>query len=297
MPPAGMPETGLLMSDAARTRLLEDDCRRLAEANEFLEHLLAASPSMVFGFHPETHLLIREPRHPLVAGLRIGRSARHRWFLEPQTARFAAAGEREGRRGQCRGLYARADRQRLKQVLVNLVSNAVKYNRDDGQVRVSCVLEGGMVRILVSDTGPGIPPHNRARLFQPYERRGAEQSSVEGTGLGLAVTKGLTEAMAGRIGFESPIDVGTTFWIELAHSAAPAPRQTEVPAAADDRPEASVGTVLYVEDNRSNIRLLERLLARRPGVVLLTASTGERRSGSSPGVVPISSCSTCICPV
>ena len=131
------------------------------------------------------------------------------------------------------------------------------------------------VRILVSDTGPGIHPHKKARLFQPFERLGAERSTVEGTGLGLAVSKGLTEAMGGRIGFESTVDVGTTFWIELPHAAAPAPRQVEAPAAAEARPQASSGTVLYVEDNRSNVRLLERLLARRPGVVLLTASTGE----------------------
>jgi PAS domain S-box-containing protein len=177
--------------------------------------------------------------------------------------------------GGAAGLHARADRQRLRQVLVNLVSNAVKYNRDGGEVRVSCVLDRGTVRILVSDTGPGIPPHKKARLFQPFERLGAELSSVEGTGLGLAVSKGLTEAMGGRIGFESTVDVGTTFWVELPYTAAPAPRHVDEPAAAQGAPEAAGGTVLYIEDNRSNVRLLERLLARRPGVTLLTAATGE----------------------
>jgi PAS domain S-box-containing protein len=173
------------------------------------------------------------------------------------------------------GLHARADRQRLKQVLVNLVSNAVKSNRQDGQVRVAGVLDRGTVRILVTDTGPGIRADKRALLFQPFERLGAEQSGVEGTGLGLAVSKGLTEAMGGRIGYESTADVGTTFWVELPHAPAPAPRPSQVRTTDAGQPEAAAGTVLYVEDNRSNVRLLERLLARRPGVVLLTAATGE----------------------
>jgi PAS domain S-box-containing protein len=177
--------------------------------------------------------------------------------------------------GSAAGLHARADRQRLKQILVNLVSNAVKYNRDEGHVRVSCVLDRGTVRILVTDTGPGIAPDKRALLFQPFERLGAEQSAVEGTGLGLAVSKGLTEAMAGRIGFESTVNVGTTFWIELPYVASAAPRLVEVQPVAAGRPEAASGTVLYVEDNLSNVRLLERLLARRPGVDLVTAATGE----------------------
>jgi PAS domain S-box-containing protein len=172
-------------------------------------------------------------------------------------------------------LHVRADRQRLKQVLVNLVSNAVKYNRDGGQVRVSCELRPGTVRILVADTGPGIPQYKKALLFQPFERLGAEQSTVEGTGLGLAVSKGLTEAMAGRIGLDSILDVGSTFWVELPFVPAPAPHVSDDTAATADLLKATSGTVLYVEDNRSNVRLLERLLARRPGVVLITASTGE----------------------
>ena len=172
-------------------------------------------------------------------------------------------------------LHVRADRQRLKQVLVNLVSNAVKYNKDGGHVQISCARQAGTVRIQVSDTGPGIPPQKKALLFHPFERLGAELSAIEGTGLGLAVSKGLTEAMGGRIGLESTVDVGSTFWVELPHVPAPAPLHTTSPVAAADRIPAAEGTVLYVEDNRSNIRLLERLLARRPGVTLFTASTGE----------------------
>ena len=172
-------------------------------------------------------------------------------------------------------LHVRADRQRLKQILVNLVSNAVKYNKDGGHVRISCAMQTGSVRILVSDTGPGIPPEKKALLFQPFERLGAEQSAIEGTGLGLAVSKGLTEAMGGRIGLESTVDVGSTFWVELPHVPAPSPLPATSPAAAEAHIAPAEGTVLYVEDNRPNVRLLERLLARRPGVALLTASTGE----------------------
>ncbi len=132
-----------------------------------------------------------------------------------------------------------------------------------------------LVRILVRDTGPGIPADKKMRLFQPFERLGAEQSGVEGTGLGLALSKGLTEAMGGRIGLDSAIDAGSTFWIELPVTAAPAVHEPDPVAQTPDIPTHVSGAVLYVEDNRSNIRLLERLLARRPGVRLTTVSTGE----------------------
>jgi PAS domain S-box-containing protein len=172
--------------------------------------------------------------------------------------------------------HVRADRQRLKQILVNLVSNAVKYNKDMGLVRLACEQRGDAVRILVSDTGAGILPEKRALLFQPFERLGADQGPIEGTGLGLAVSKGLVEAMGGRIGVDSEIDAGSTFWIELPEAAAPEPRDAAGGGAGSSAPlSAGSGHVLYVEDNRSNVRLLERLLARRPGVRLDTASTGQ----------------------
>src|SRR5262245_25407279 len=109
-----------------------------------------------------------------------------------------------------------ADRQRLNQVLINLVSNAIKYNRDGGRVTLGCT-DGpnGRVRITVIDTGAGIRPEKIALLFKPFERLGAEQSGIEGTGLGLALSRGLAEAMGGRLGVESELDQGSTFWIEL----------------------------------------------------------------------------------
>jgi PAS domain S-box-containing protein len=165
-----------------------------------------------------------------------------------------------------------ADRQRLRQVLVNLVGNAVKYNRDGGAVRIDGTRLGERVRLHVADTGPGIPPEKRQLLFQPFERLGAERSAVEGTGLGLAVAKRLIEAMSGRIGAESS-DEGATFWVELP-VADENGRTTAGESTAQSVRRHDKGTILYIEDNRLNIRLVERLLTRRPGVRLVAAGTG-----------------------
>ncbi|SCY05957.1 PAS domain S-box-containing protein [Nitrosospira sp. Nl5] len=113
-------------------------------------------------------------------------------------------------------LYVKADRTRVKQVLINLLSNAIKYNRDGGTVEVGChALESGRIRISVKDTGPGLPPEKLAQLFQQFNRLGQETGSVEGTGIGLVVTKQLVELMGGTIGVESTVGVGSMFWFEL----------------------------------------------------------------------------------
>jgi PAS domain S-box-containing protein len=172
--------------------------------------------------------------------------------------------------------YVHADRQRLKQVLLNLLSNAVKYNRDAGVVRVSA--SGGetaRTRIVVCDSGIGIAPEDHDRVFAAFERLGARATDVVGTGLGLTLTKRLIEAMAGRIGVESEIGTGTTFWIELPVVDAPhAPVAEASPAFADARARLPARTVLYIEDNPSNIRLAEAILASRPEVTLLVATQG-----------------------
>jgi signal transduction histidine kinase/ActR/RegA family two-component response regulator len=173
------------------------------------------------------------------------------------------------------GIFVRADRQRLTQVLLNLLSNAVKYNRDGGHVSVSCATAGEACQIRVTDTGVGIPAALLQRLFTPFERLGADPG-IEGTGLGLALCKRLAAVMGGRIGVESEVGRGTTFWVEMP-IAEPLARQTEqpLPAAASRHIESeAAGTVLYIEDNPSNLRLIERVLARRPGVALLTALQG-----------------------
>ncbi|HWF73116.1 MAG TPA: PAS domain S-box protein [Solirubrobacteraceae bacterium] len=175
-------------------------------------------------------------------------------------------------------IHVLADRQRLKQVLLNLCSNAVKYNRPGGAVTIRCAQSGTpKARIAVLDTGIGIAPANLARVFEPFDRLGAETTDIEGTGLGLALSQRLIEAMGGTVGVESTVGVGTTFTVELPLVPAPAaPRQSpgvEVHAA----PERSPGrarTVLYVEDNPSNIKLVESILTVRPEVTLIVSTQG-----------------------
>ena len=170
-----------------------------------------------------------------------------------------------------------ADRQRLKQVVMNLLSNAVKYNRPGGAVTVSCrPTREGRVRIGVADTGPGIPPESMDRLFLPFERLGAEQTPVEGTGIGLSISKRLVELMGGEIGAESEVGRGSTFWVELDPVEAPEEHEAPVAEEAAAVPAAADGgrTVLYVEDNLANLRLVERILARRPAVRLVAAMQG-----------------------
>jgi signal transduction histidine kinase/CheY-like chemotaxis protein len=174
-------------------------------------------------------------------------------------------------------VYVMADRQRLQQVLLNLLSNAVKYNTDRGSVAVSCLPDPGAsrVRIAIRDTGRGIPPEMLTRLFTPFDRLGADATSIEGTGLGLALSKRLVEAMGGTIMVESQIGEGTTFTIDVA--AAEAPTAHETAASGDEataRPRATQGKILYVEDNVANIQLLQRIVARRPGVSLMAAMQG-----------------------
>jgi signal transduction histidine kinase/ActR/RegA family two-component response regulator len=179
----------------------------------------------------------------------------------------------EGPPAEC---YVRADNQRLRQVTMNLLSNAVKYNATGGQVLVRCgTPTDGTVRLEITDTGPGIDPADVPRLFRPFERLAAGDSHVEGTGLGLALSRHLVTAMGGRIGVESEPGVGSTFWIELPLADAPVP---EPLPERDPEPEpghgAGPGTVLYVEDNLSNVRLLERVLQRRPQLRMLVAMLG-----------------------
>ena len=108
-----------------------------------------------------------------------------------------------------------ADQLRLKQVILNLLSNAIKYNRTHGSVTLHCEERAGLVRFSVSDTGHGIAPDLRERLFTAFDRLDAESRGIEGTGLGLTLSKTLVEAMGGTLGFESAVDEGSTFWFEL----------------------------------------------------------------------------------
>jgi PAS domain S-box-containing protein len=172
--------------------------------------------------------------------------------------------------------YVTADRQRLQQVLLNLLSNAVKYNREGGGVTVSCEERSERrVRLGVTDTGSGIAPEMLERLFTPFDRLGAERGDTEGTGLGLALSRRLVEAMGGRLLVDSRPG-GTTFTVELSATDGPViPTQVDTTSSQTETPTTH-GTVLYIEDNVANLRLLERILSRRPGVTLVSAMQGSQ---------------------
>jgi signal transduction histidine kinase len=174
--------------------------------------------------------------------------------------------------------HVQADQQRLQQVLLNLLSNAVKYNRQAGTVTVVCEpARERRLRIRVADSGIGMTPEQMARLFTPFDRLGAEQTGVEGTGLGLTLSKHLVEAMGGSMHVESRVGVGSAFSVELALVDAPAaPLESPgAPSTAVRRASTREISVLYIEDNLSNVRLIEHVLARRPGTKLLAAIQGR----------------------
>lgn len=181
--------------------------------------------------------------------------------------------------GASQGPWVDADRQRLKQVLLNFLSNAIKYNSENGAVIVRTAEDGDRtVRLAVTDTGAGIAHDKLGLLFNPFERLGAEATGVQGTGLGLALSRALTEAMGGRIGVESRPGAGSTFWVDLATADRPAMAE---PAGAKGRgaglaaPPDRPRRVLYIEDNLENLRLVESLLKRWRDVTLIPAMQGR----------------------
>jgi PAS domain S-box-containing protein len=176
--------------------------------------------------------------------------------------------------------FVGADRTRLKQVLINLLSNAIKYNQPGGTVVVECTTSTPeRTRISVRDTGAGLPPEKLAQLFQPFNRLGQESSAEEGTGIGLVMSKRVVELMGGVIGVESTVGVGSVFWFELSSAVAPqvAVDKTETTAVAPAQVQhgAPLRTLLYVEDNAANLKLVEQLIARRPDMRLLNAVNGN----------------------
>jgi signal transduction histidine kinase/ActR/RegA family two-component response regulator len=177
-------------------------------------------------------------------------------------------------------VFVKADRTRVKQVLINLLFNAIKYNKPGGAVTVECAHRtANLIRISVRDTGAGLTAAQVAQLFQPFNRLGKESSAEEGTGIGLVVSKRLMDLMGGSIGADSTVGVGTVFWIELALTAAPQLAVQQAALAALERPKVPDGTplrtLLYVEDNPANLELVEQLIARRPDLRLLSAAEGN----------------------
>jgi len=173
--------------------------------------------------------------------------------------------------------WLKADRTRLKQVLINLLFNAIKYNQPGGHVTVECTLcPPDAIRVSVRDTGAGLAPEKLAQLFQPFNRLGQESGSEEGTGIGLVVTQRLVHLMGGEIGVDSIPGVGSVFWIEMALTAAPAFASHDSGPGDVPRPDAPAGaplhTLLYVEDNPANLELVEQIVARRADLRLLGAA-------------------------
>jgi signal transduction histidine kinase/ActR/RegA family two-component response regulator len=172
-------------------------------------------------------------------------------------------------------IFVWADHTRLKQVLINLLSNAIKYNREHGSVVVDYAVGAtGRIRISVRDTGEGLPPEKVAQLFTPFNRLGQENTDVAGTGIGLVVSKRLTEAMDGLLGVESTAGEGSVFWCELLLTTEPEPdpcEDDETLIAADVSDDPRQRTLLYVEDNPANMELVEELLKRFADLRLVTA--------------------------
>ena len=161
-----------------------------------------------------------------------------------------------------------ADHERLKQVLLNMLSNAIQHNGRGGQVGLQVARDGDALRITVSDTGTGLDEAQRSRLFHAFERLSAYRGAVDGAGIGLALSKRLVELMDGQIGLDSEPGVGSRFWVRLACADA-------APAPLDDAPSCQTGTVLYVEDNPVNVLLMEAMLGQQTQLRLISAELPE----------------------
>ena len=180
-----------------------------------------------------------------------------------------------------RTLMVNADRTRLKQVLLNLLSNAVKYNREHGAVIVDCTAgDQGRIRIAVQDTGAGLTPEQLRSLFQPFNRLGRDKTGIEGSGIGLVLSKRLVELMGGTIGVHSTPGTGSTFWIDLRGAEPVTVDLAAIPPRLPTPDELTGGdtrlaTILCVDDNRANLALLTEALSLRADCVVLTATDGR----------------------
>lgn len=174
-------------------------------------------------------------------------------------------------------IHILADPTRIKQVLLNLLTNAIKYNREDGSVDVFCEVNDPWVRISVNDTGVGIHSDMRKNVFEAFERLGKERSDIEGAGIGLLIARNLVKSMGGKIGFESNPELGSTFWVELKSVKAVSKQsqgQSDAQGIKGVTSKVNHLTALYIEDNDSNLLLVSHIF-ERTNVELVTARSGE----------------------
>jgi signal transduction histidine kinase len=176
-------------------------------------------------------------------------------------------------------LYVNADKARLRQVLLNLLSNAIKYNRDNGTIKLEAFKRDGFLRFTVSDTGPGIPVDLQERIFEPFDRLGGESSDIDGTGIGLVISKKLMDLMSGSIGFDSREGEGSSFYIDIPLASYPSlePERTDYEKimAIEEDVKTSQKTVLYIEDNPANLQLVKRIMSIKEDVRLISAAEAE----------------------
>jgi PAS domain S-box-containing protein len=194
-------------------------------------------------------------------------------LMEPAAARSRVQLLRGNGHNQC---YVLADRKRLTQVLMNIVSNAIKYNVEGGFVRIECVEGDSLVEFSISDSGIGIPAGDLERLFAPFDRLGMEASGIEGTGLGLSLCRSLIEAMDGAITAARNPDRGSTFTVTLKKAESPVVEAARTAILAPDPAASAVaGAILCIEDNLANFKVIQHILAHRQNIVVIPAMQGE----------------------
>jgi signal transduction histidine kinase/ActR/RegA family two-component response regulator len=243
-------------------RILGAGRHLLALINELIDIARIESGDLSLSLEPVLVASVIEETSELMAPIAAERSIR----IIRQCARPALA--------------VQADRQRFSQVLVNLISNAIKYNHRGGTITISCREDSTrLAAIVVSDTGPGISPENMERIFVPFERLGAETTAVEGTGIGLPLARALTDAMSGQLAASSVLGQGSAFTLSLPRVPdlvpVSAPRLAPAALAAEPDAPAEGISVLYVEDNPANIEVVTRFLRAKPGTSLRSEASGR----------------------